>query len=298
MPIPIMFSPQTIQLMTRGRPVRIHLFSTGMVAVKTRFREARLKGLLSTVDFILDSRFTDWMPIWVMVIEHPEGIFVIDTGEVTEVNHPGYFRPSGVMANWFDATQFRFSVSREEEIDRQLNALSISVGDVTAVVLTHLHFDHTDGLKYFPNTPIFVARPEWEHPFGALPKLYPSWFKPSLLELDRSYGAFTKACFLTPSEDLALVHTPGHTHGHCSVLLRTDTCHILFAADICYTQDQLIQEKYAANAASRRMTRQTYAVVKAYAQVHPLIFLPSHDAEAGLRLTGLQPVPSPAFIQN
>jgi N-acyl homoserine lactone hydrolase len=276
----------TVQLSCGGRPVRVHLFSTGRVAVKTRFFETRCKGLLSTLDFIFDRCFTGWLPIWVMVVEHPEGIFVIDTGERAEVTNPGYFRSSGVLANWFDRSQFRFLVAPEEEIGPQMKKLSIAIADIRAVVLTHLHFDHTDGLCYFPDTPILVNRLEWERPFGALPRLYPPWFKPSLFDLNSSCESFAKAHYL--NQDLVLVHTPGHTRGHCSILLRSDSCHILFAGDICYTPDQLARGRQAANAASRKHLKQTYAAVKAYASLHPLVVIPSHDAAAGTRLKDLE----------
>src|SRR5215831_13626122 len=120
-----MFPNQTVQLTSKGLPVRLHLVSTGGVSVKTKFRDANKTGLLGMIDFILDKKFTEWMPIWVLVIEHPEGVFVIDTGENADVNNPSYFKSSGIFANWFDTTQFKFLVKKEEEIGPQLNALSI-----------------------------------------------------------------------------------------------------------------------------------------------------------------------------
>jgi N-acyl homoserine lactone hydrolase len=289
----IQFPTTSIELTTAGRPVRIHLLSTGAVAVKTRFRQTRLTNILSIPDFILDPHFTAWLPIWVLVIEHPEGVFLIDAGERSAVTRPDYFRSSGLLSSWFDRSQFKFAITREQEIDRQLATLGFSPKDITAVILTHLHFDHTDGLYHFPSTPILVARPEWEHPFGALPKLYPSWLNPTLLDLDTQVGPFSKAAWLTQSKDLALIHTPGHTFHHCSILLRTDHHHLLFAADICYSQDQLLTDEFAANAASYRLARKTYAAVRTYARSHPLIFLPSHDPEAATRLQNRQFLPIP-----
>lgn len=285
-----MFDRSTLQLTTQGEPLKIHLVSTGAVSVKKKFREATRTGLLAMIDFILDKNYTEWMPIWIMIIEHPEGIFVIDTGENTDVNNPGYFRSSGIFANWFDTTQFKFIVKRDEEIGPQLKKLNIQIENIKAVVLTHLHLDHIDGLKYFPSTEIIVNKLEWKKPFGDLPKLYPSWLRPNLVELNEEYDVFQHAHYLTRAKDLLLVQTPGHTYHHCSVLLKTDECFIFFAADICYSQRQLIEEKYSGTNASHKLAKDTYDKVKRFAKKHKLVFLPSHDAEASVRLKDLKPL--------
>jgi N-acyl homoserine lactone hydrolase len=285
-----MFNKQTVTVNVNGQPVKVHLVSTGAVSVKTKFRDATKTGLLAMLDFMLDKNFTEWMPIWVMIMEHPEGVFIIDTGENSQVNDPGYFKSSGIFANWFDTTQFKFKVERNEEIDKQLQDLHIPFENIKAVVLTHLHLDHIDGLKYFPSTEIIVNKYEWEKPFGDLPKLYPPWFKPTLVELKEEYDVFEHAYYLTKSKDLLLVQTPGHTYGHCSVLFKTDNCIIFFGADICYSQKQILENKYSGTNASHALAKNTYNKVREFSRKHKVIFLPSHDAEASMRLKELQPL--------
>ena len=232
------------------------------------------------------------MPIWVMIIEHPEGIFVIDTGENADVNNPGYFKSSGMFANWFDTTQFKFQVGRNEEIGPQLARVNISVEKIKAVVLTHLHLDHIDGLKYFPSTPVIVNRREWEKPFGDLPKLYPPWFAPTLVDLKEQFDVFEHVHYLTAAKDLLLIETPGHTYHHCSVLLKTDECFIFFAADICYSQIQIIENRYSGTNASHKMAKETYNKVRQFSKQNKLVFIPSHDADAPVRLKALDPLHS------
>ena len=279
-----MFDTQTISVSVNGIPAKVHLVSTGVVAVKTKFRDARLTGTAAMIDFILDKKFTAWMPIWVMIIEHPEGIFVIDTGENANVNDKGYFKSSGVFANWFDTTQFKFLVEAKEEIGPQLQQLNIDINNVKTVILTHLHLDHIDGLKYFPSTEILVNKYEWEKPFGDLPKLYPSWFRPTLVDLNESLGAFDHVRFLTKSKDIVLIQTPGHTYGHCSVVFKTDEFNIFFAADVCYSQQQLLENKYSGTNCSHKLAKDTYEKVAAFTKQRKTIFIPSHDGDAGRRL--------------
>ena len=154
--------------------------------------------------------------------------------------------------------------------------------------ITDIHLDHIDGLKYFPATEIIVNRAEWERPFGDLPKLYPDWLRPSLVDLNAAYDVFERAHPLTAAGDLMLIETPGHTYHHCSVLLKTDQGVVFFAADICYTESQLWQEQYSGSNASHKLARRTYAQVKQFAAKNPMIFIPSHDAGASSRLSSLK----------
>ncbi|WP_461136604.1 MBL fold metallo-hydrolase [Spirosoma lituiforme] len=132
--------------------VKIHAISTGLVAVTDAFLHAGNFGFLRKPRILLNRHFADWMPIYVWVIEHPEGIFVIDTGENQAITNPNYFRGTGFLNEFVNTHAFRFDVAREQEIDRQWGQLGIRPTDVRSVVLTHLHIDHTDGLRHFPNT--------------------------------------------------------------------------------------------------------------------------------------------------
>ncbi|MBS1746941.1 MAG: N-acyl homoserine lactonase family protein [Bacteroidetes bacterium] len=283
----MMFAPITVQLYCDNYPVKVHLISTGAVAVKTKFRENRHQGIRAMLSFLFDKNFTDWMPVYVLIIEHREGIFIFDAGEITAVNDKDYFKSSGFIANWFDTTQFKFSITKEEELIEQLHHLNISKEKVAAIVLTHLHFDHTDGIRYFGDTKIIVNKDEWERPFGDLPKLYPAWFKPVQVDFDQQYDVFEKAYCLTESKDIILVETPGHTYHHSSVVIKTDETTLFFAADICYSQQQLNENKFPGNNTDNRVAQNTYNTVKKFAQKNKLVFIPSHDATARERLQQL-----------
>ena len=285
----MMFNSQSVELKTMaGQPLKVHLVSTGAVTVKTRFRQATTTGYLAKLSFMLDRRYTDWLPIWVMVVEHPEGIFVIDTGENADINNPDYFNFAGAMVKWFNTTQYKFKVERDEEIDRQLESLTISAKQINAVVLTHLHLDHIDGLRHFPNTRIIVNKAEWEKPFGDLPQLYPGWFNPELVELNKQYDVFDNAYYVTEAKDIILIETPGHTWHHCSVIIKANPCNIFFGADICYEQQQIINDRYSGANASHKLAQQTYSKVRTYGKTRKMVFIPSHEATAAERLKNLE----------
>ena len=74
------------------------------------------------------------------------------------------------------------------------------------------------------------------------------------------------------------------------MLFRADGCNIFFAADICYSQHQLLEEKYSGTNASHKMAKDTYDKVKRFAKKQKLVFIPSHDAEASARLKEMEPL--------
>ncbi|WP_020602528.1 N-acyl homoserine lactonase family protein [Spirosoma spitsbergense] len=265
--------------------LKIHAISTGQVAVTDAFLHAGNLGFLRKANILFNRHFADWMPIHVWVIEHPEGIFVIDTGENAAITNADYFNSVGMLNEYVNTHAFRFEVAREEEIDRQLAQLGIRPSDVRAVVLTHLHIDHTDGLRHFPKTPVLLNRYEAERPYNDLPQLYPATFAPTLIDLKPvQTESFAKAHPLTTAGDLWLVETPGHSHGHCSVLLQTGQQHYLFAGDVSYTQQQLLTNDLPGANASLKQSQQTYLTIRDYAAKHPLVYLPSHDGDAARRL--------------
>lgn len=263
----------------------VHAISTGVVAVTDAFLHTSALGFLRKPNILFNRQFADWMPIYVWVIEHPEGVFVVDTGENSAITQPNYFRGAGWLNEYINTHAFRFEVAREQEIDRQLAQLGIRPADVRAVVLTHLHIDHTDGLRHFPKTPVLVNRYESKHPYNDLPTLYPPTFAPTLVDPAPGQVAhFAGAYPLTTARDLWLVETPGHSHGHCSVLLQTSQTHYLFAGDVSYSQSQLLTDDLPGANASLPRSRQTYRAIRQYAAQHPLVYLPSHDAGAAQRL--------------
>ncbi len=184
------------------------------------------------------------------------------------------------------STQFKFGVQPSKEIGVQLSKINLSPDSIDTVVLTHLHLDHIDGLKYFENSEILVNEYEWKHPSFTLPSLYPEWFAPKQVKLrEKKNSVFAKSLSLTEANDLLLVATPGHTKGHCSVLAITEDHSSLFAGDVTYDQQQLTDEKFAGAHQDFKLAKDTYDNIKSYAAKNQTIYLPSHDSEAPLRLS-------------
>jgi len=270
----------------KGREIKVHAIQTGLISVKENFLNQKGKGFLSKLNIVFGKDYAGFMPIWVWVIEHPEGIIVIDTGDIEESAHPDFYKNESLGTKLsLRAMSNKRMIGKQDGLDAQLMRLGIRPEQVSRVVLTHLHGDHTDGIKFFPATEIIVHESEYRKPYGNLPTTYPSWFNPTLANFSKDrVDIFDSAYALTNSEDLLLVPTPGHTHHHCSVLFRTDEEHILFAGDTSYKHQQLLDNVFGGSNVDFVQSQETYNHILGYSKRYPLIYLPSHDENSASRL--------------
>jgi N-acyl homoserine lactone hydrolase len=277
---------QTSIFFINSREVKVHAVQTGLISVKENFLNRKGEGFLSKVNIVFGKAYADFMPIWVWVIEHPEGIIVVDTGDIEASRHREFYKRETIGTRFtLAAMSNKRDISKQDELDSQLMRLGIRPEDVSKVVLTHLHGDHTDGLKFFPANEIIVNEAEYRKPYGNLATTYPKWFNPTLVNFSKNrIDFFDRAYPLTKSEDVLLISTPGHTHHHASVLVKTDNGHILFAGDTSYKHQQLLDNKFAGSNIDFAQTQKTYSNILGYAKKYPLIYLPSHDENSGNRL--------------
>ncbi|MFD2571579.1 N-acyl homoserine lactonase family protein [Spirosoma soli] len=265
--------------------VTIHAINCGLVKVKRSHRNPSV----GAPAILLDPFWTEWLPIWVWVIKHPEGILVVDTGENHHVTDSDYFSCGGANG-WVSRKILRFAIQEQFEIGFQLKTLGIDPADVRWVVLTHLHIDHTDGLKYFPRAEIMVAKAELDQPYGAVPCTFPTWFNPRKITFTQPDKHFGKAYPLTSDGQISIVPTIGHAYGHQSVLFRGKTVDVLFAGDTTFTEQQLRQRQVAGICTDKGSARRTIDTIRAYCQYRPTIYLPTHDSQSALRLKQQQVV--------
>ena len=59
----------------------IHAIQTGSVRIKRSQVRGRGHGLRRRLAVFADPQWTDWLPTYAWMIDHPEGIIVVDTGQ-------------------------------------------------------------------------------------------------------------------------------------------------------------------------------------------------------------------------
>jgi N-acyl homoserine lactone hydrolase len=272
--------------------LKVHAIQTGTVQVSPS--QQRGEGRARVLRTMTDRQWTEPLPIYAWLIEHPEGLIVVDTGETALVAEPGYF------PRWhpYFKLAVREQVRPEDEIGPKLEALGFPPRDVRWVVLTHLHTDHAGGLAHFPASEILVCRAELENASGFmgqvrgfLPHRWPEWFSPRAFDLrDEPLGPFPRTLPVTEAGDVTIVGTHGHSKGHVSVVVEEGERALFLAGDTSYTQGLMLEGAIDGVAPDERAARETVHRIRDYASERPVVYLPSHDPEAGRRLEAGEPV--------
>ncbi|MDU0312257.1 N-acyl homoserine lactonase family protein [Phycicoccus sp. M110.8] len=154
----------------------------------------------------------DRMPVYVHVIDHPEGRVLVDTG-MTEL-HPAVA----------DMDPRVMPLDEQDGFD---------VGSIDLVVNTHLHYDHCGGNRLFAGVPIHVQRRELEDALGPEDYTIREWVDAPGVE----YVPVDGALELLPG--IRLLPAPGHTPGSQVVLVDTADGLVVIAGDTAVFFEEL-----------------------------------------------------------
>ena len=151
------------------------------------------------------------MPVYVHVIDHPNGRVLVDTG-LTEL-HPAV-----------------------ADMDPRLTPLGeqdFDLASIDIVVNTHLHFDHCGGNHLFAGRPIYVQRRELDDARSQDDYTIREWVDAPGVR----YVPVDGELELLPG--LRLVPAPGHTPGTQVVIVETGGRPLVVAGDLAVSPDEL-----------------------------------------------------------
>ncbi|MDO4271305.1 MAG: MBL fold metallo-hydrolase [Eubacteriales bacterium] len=181
-----------------------------------------------------ESVFSEY-PASFVLIRHPEaGYILYDVGDFPD-GEDGIPRP----AYWKEYFQPR--MRREDYVDRVLPRHGVRLSDISCIILSHMHYDHAGGIKFFAGTRaaenVYVPKADFE--YACLCTLtnddeqaatIPYW-RSIMTARGITYHLLEEDVELFPGVRLFLL--PGHTPAVGALLLETESGNYLFPNDAC-----------------------------------------------------------------
>ena len=255
----------------------------------------------NTADWALDNSFmvqlTDPGEAYTAVcpfylIDHPEGLVVVDTGLSHEMlDEPAEYGQHG--AGFMEAFLPGIVYGPERHPRNQLEEAGYSPEEVDYVVMTHLHSDHAGHVDEFPDAEFLIQQEELRYahwPVPAQDVFYLEGDVDVLRSADYDVTALQGGYDVFGDGSVRTVPTPGHTPGHQSVVVDLpETGTVILGADIAHQQDGIDREMLASFNWNLDESVVSLRKVKALAREHDAEVFVTHDTdhfdalEGGLR---------------
>ena len=168
------------------------------------------------------------MGVTCYLVMHPKGMLLYDTG----LNDRLVGRP--LYENLLEGYgQIKFNT-----LSGQLADIGVTPANIDYLVLSHYHWDHIGNASDFAGSTWLVYKGDRDQMFSAPARAYP-WFKQySALEnsktklLSGDYDVFGDGT-------VVVLATPGHTEGHCSLLVRLkNTGPVVLSGDLYHYPEE------------------------------------------------------------
>ena len=174
-----------------------------------------------------------------LLIEHPSGLVLIDTGAGNKEN--AKFKDIYGLENEGagDATM----------LEDGLKEIGVAPADIAIVINTHLHFDHAGGNTRtqpdgsleitFPNATYIVRRGEYEYALNTNERTAASYFERNFVPLEEAEKLELVAREKQVVKGIRVVPTPGHTPFHQSILIESAGERAFYLGDLVPTHAHL-----------------------------------------------------------
>jgi glyoxylase-like metal-dependent hydrolase (beta-lactamase superfamily II) len=174
-----------------------------------------------------------------LLIEHPSGLILIDTGAGNK-----------------EDDKFKHIYGLENEgadgrtmLEDGLKEVGVEPKDIALVINTHLHFDHAGGNTFigesgkarltFPNATYIVRRGEYDYAMHTNERTAASYFERNFMPVEAAEKFELIAREKTIVKGIRVIPTPGHTPFHQSVLIESGGERAFYLGDLVPTHAHL-----------------------------------------------------------
>ncbi len=193
--------------------------------------------------------------------------FLIDTGSEVILVDTGM--PSEVPDAVPDEKSVIYMGSKVNNYVDALAELGYQPEQVSKILVTHKHADHTGELRRFPDARIYVSAEEAKaEELKNLPNVVPVEFT------DGPYANFEKSQKI--AEGVYYIEAKGHTTGNSIVIAEDNGLFYMFHGDVTYTDEALYANKLSVVYEDMAAARKTLDAVREFIGSHPTVYLSTH----------------------
>ena len=194
--------------------------------------------------------------------------FLIDTGQEVILVDTGFKASFPAPAKKLGAPLYM----GEKVMDYMdaFDALGYKPEQVTKILITHKHPDHSDCIGYFPNAKIYIGTEDADAMKLEGENIVRAQF-------GESYKNFPNAQQVAPG--IWFVEAKGHTKGNSIVIAEDEGIFYMFHGDVTYCDAALKANKLSIVFEDKVAARQTLDRVREFISQNPTVYLSTHCPE-------------------
>ena len=196
--------------------------------------------------------------------------YLIDTGDEVILIDTGI--PSGTPEEAPDENSLVYTGKDICTYMEALANLGYQPEQVTKILLTHKHSDHSGELKSFPNAKIYINEEECSaDELQEINNIIPVKFT------DGAYYNFPESQKI--ADGIYFIKAKGHTNGNSLVVAENDGLFYMFQADITYVDEALYENKLSVVFDDLAAARETLDRVREFVRSHPTVYMGTHTPQ-------------------
>ncbi len=192
------------------------------------------------------------------VIDTGSEVILVDTGLPSETPFKGYTKVNDYVAG--------------------LESLGYKPEQVTKILVTHKHPDHTGELRSFPNAKIYIGPEDAD----ALKLTGDNIIRAAYS--DGAYHNFPESQKI--ADGVYFIKARGHTNGNSIVIAEDDGIYYMFHGDVTYNDAALKANKLSVVFEDLPAARETLDRVREFIKNNPTVYLSTHTPEGVTNLEG------------
>ena len=196
--------------------------------------------------------------------------YLIDTGDEVILVDTGL--PAGTPEEVPDETSVAFTGKDICSYMEAFAALGYKPEQVTKILLTHKHADHSGELRSFPNAQIFVNEEELSaDELQGIDNIVPVKFT------DGAYHNFPECQKIR--DGIYFIKAKGHTYGNSIIVVEKDDLFYMIHGDITYVDEALYENKLSVVYDDIAAARETMDRVRQFVRDNPTVYCGTHTPQ-------------------